>query len=195
MKHIGTIQQLQIQRHPLKTGESPNKTYDPSPLLIVDALRVTHQGTIGLTADGGELMDAHHINHPQSRNRKNANGISIGFTSNYSRMRDRFGLHLTDGSAGENIIISPAFALTADDLYTDIIIETTNGHVHFVDLMVAAPCNAFSRFCLQNPDAPAEDVKAALQFLGDGMRGFYATLSPQAPPQQTIYPGDKVYIP
>jgi len=39
MRVIGSILRLQVQRSTLKTGEQPNRTYDPRPLLAVPARR------------------------------------------------------------------------------------------------------------------------------------------------------------
>jgi len=72
MRYVGTIKQVQIQRSPLKTGDSASRVYHPAPLLVVDALRLTSFGAYGLNGDGAEIMDVHHVNHRQSRNNGNA---------------------------------------------------------------------------------------------------------------------------
>ena len=41
---LGKIVRLQIQRSPLKTGEKPNRVYDPSPILAVNELTLTPLG-------------------------------------------------------------------------------------------------------------------------------------------------------
>ncbi|TVR19017.1 MAG: hypothetical protein EA396_13540 [Anaerolineaceae bacterium] len=192
MKFIGTIQQVQIQRTPLKIGEKPNKVYDVTPIMVVDALRLTPSGGVGLTADGGEFLDTHHIQHPQSRNRRNANGISIGFMSNYRQMRQRFGDHLFDGSAGENIIVDAVPDFSPDDLTSGLLIETPAGSVQLCNIKPAAPCDAFSRYCA-NRQVGGEELKAILQFLSDGMRGYYATLAPTEAGMLTVSTGDKIY--
>lgn len=192
MKLIGTIAQVQVQRTPLKTGEKPNKVYDPTPLLTVDALRLTPHGAIGLMADGAEFLDTHHIQHPQSRNRRNANGISIGFLSNYRQMRQRFGAHLFDGSAGENVIIEAALNFSPDDLAFGLLIETPAGSLQLRDIKAAAPCDAFSRYCA-NRQVGSEELKGILQFLSDGMRGYYATLAPTESGALSVSAGDNVY--
>ena len=51
------------------------------------------------------MLDIHHdINHPDKAY-DDDDLVSIGFTSHYKAMRERFGAHIEDGTAGENIII------------------------------------------------------------------------------------------
>jgi hypothetical protein len=111
MQKIGTAQFLQIQRESLKEGEHPNHVYNPAPLLTVDKIQLTPDGIVGHTARGEEIIDVHNVNHPGSRYRGD-NNISIGFLQNYDVMRNRFGDHLTDGIAGENIFVDAEVDLT-----------------------------------------------------------------------------------
>ncbi|MDQ7035993.1 MAG: hypothetical protein Q9P01_14505 [Anaerolineae bacterium] len=104
MQKIGTIQFVQIQRESLKEGVEPNRRYNPEPLLTVEKIRLMPDGIIGITGSGEKIIDVHHVKHQGSRNRGD-NNISIGFLQNYDAMRKRFGDHLTDGIAGENIIV------------------------------------------------------------------------------------------
>jgi hypothetical protein len=99
MQLIGVIKQVQIQRDNLKLGQPPDRTYHTAPLLVVDALRLTDRGVLGQTDDGGSIIDVHHMDHPGSRNRDNANGISFNITGHYAHMRTHFGNHMLDGAA------------------------------------------------------------------------------------------------
>jgi hypothetical protein len=192
MREIGIIKLVQIQRASLKLGEKPNKIYDPSPLLVVDSLRLSPQGVIGLTADGGQIMDVHNANHPDSKNRAE-NGISVGFTSHYAAMRARFGEHLVDGISGENILVDTVHQFELADLGSQLTFQNphTGEVVYLDDLMVAAPCEPFSRFALrQAPPVEANVMKSTLQFLDGGMRGFYAVAK-----GGIVQAGDKVLIP
>jgi hypothetical protein len=191
---LGSIAQVQIQRSSLKAGERPNRYYDPAPLLVVPRLRLTVGGVFGLTDDGNEQIDVHHADHSQSKNRS-CNGISIGFTSHYQAMRERFGPYLTDGIAGENILVACDTPVTLDDLGEYLIIETADGtRIALGQLMVAAPCVEFSHFAAaQEERLPAEALKATLQFLNDGIRGFYATLD-DASEGAIVQPGDRVFV-
>lgn len=192
MKLIGTVAHVQIQQNPLKVGEGASRVYDPAPILRLNAIRLTHEGVLGLTDDGREIVDVHHRAHPKSRNNKNVNGISLGFTTSYNRMRGRFGTHIVDGIGGENIIIEPAPGFDVEDLHTDLSIETPDGWVRLRELMIAAPCNPFSRYCAGSK-IDGEELKQTLQFLADGTRGFYATLCIKQPDQPVIRARDKVY--
>jgi hypothetical protein len=193
MHLIGTIKTVQIQKSPLKSGEGTNRVYSAAPIAHIHALRLTSRGVIGLDIDDHTIMDVHHIDHPQSRNRGNANGISVGFASSYKRMQVRFQNDLSEGYAGENIIIQQADDFSIDLLHTDLIIECqfTGTCIRLHDLMIAAPCEPFSQFVNQREVRGAE-LKETLQFLSDGTRGFYATLDlNQVEP--VIRPGDKIY--
>ncbi len=105
LRPLGPIVRLQIQRASLKLGEKPNRTYDPAALLEVDALTLTPAGAVALLPDGSALLDVHHTAHPRSRNSDGVNDLSVGFTGHYARMRANYGPHLSDGCAGENILV------------------------------------------------------------------------------------------
>lgn len=189
MEQIGTIQRLQIQTGRLKVGEAPNRRYDPAGILAVERLLLTPDGATGITANGDALVDIHNARHPDSRNNGD-NPISIGFTAHYAAMRARFGAHLTDGIAGENLIIASERAYTLADFGGYLTIEHDGTPHRFRVLKIAAPCREFSTFCAGRPIDGA-DLKDALQFLHAGRRGFHFT--PLDGGAITVAPGDKVY--
>lgn len=175
---LGTVIALQVQISSLKVGESPRR-YDPAPLLPVFALTISPGGVVGETGEPDGVIDVHHRDHPASKNRTK-NGISLGFTAHYAAMRERFGPHLRDGIAGENMLISTDRRLTAEDLAGGVIIARDDGaRLELLPVIVAAPCVEFSRFALRFPDdqKPDRTVTEALRFLDGGMRGFYASYS------------------
>lgn len=174
MRTIGTITRLQIQRGSLKRGEKPTRVYDPSPLLSVPALNVTPDGALGSSPDGGWLVDVHHRDHPQTKNEDGLHGISLGFTSHYSAMREHFGDKITVGCAGENIIATTEQRFGYDDLAGGVVILSPDGRerVRLRILQVAHPCRPFTGWALGKQVEP-EELKKHLQFLDDGMRGFY----------------------
>ena len=93
-------------------------------------------------------------------------------------MRTRFGQHMIDGCAGENILVEVDREIKLDDLRKGMTIQTqdTGVIVHLRGLRVAAPCMEFSQFAAnQGMPLAEEDLKRALQFLHNGRRGFYAT--------------------
>ena len=141
-----------------------------------------------------EYGDVHHMLHPQSRFR-GENGTSVGLTGHYARMRERFGDFLTDGIAGENILVAADRVLTEDLVATGIVIETTTGLVDLTAIESAPPCVEFSRFCAGYPlDRPSDrGITETLQFLNEGMRGFYATLADPIE-SAVISLGDRVYL-
>jgi hypothetical protein len=196
MRLLGEIVRLQVQVASLKVGTPPHRRYDPSPLCEVASLALSTNGVSGWTEDGRELSDVHNLTHPESKNRGGSNGISIGFDAHYSAMRARFGEHLTDGIAGENVLVAlakPSGVLNEDDFRGGIAIETPGGIVRLEEVFVAAPCAEFTRFAMRFPDEarPDRTVTEALQFLDDGMRGFYAAYRG---PGTRITRGNAVYL-
>lgn len=178
MRVIGEIVRMQVQLEPLKVGEAPRRRYEPAPITPVPALDLRPEGVEGVTEAGERLLDVHNARHPRSRNRGAENGLSIGFTSHYARMRERFGEHLTNGIAGESLLVETDETFADADLPGELAIETPDGQrVPLVRVIVAAPCVEFSRWCLRFPEEARPDltVTAALQFLNDGLRGWYAS--------------------
>jgi hypothetical protein len=174
---IGTIVRLQVQESSLKVGDKPRR-YDPAPIQSVPALSVSSAGVVGLAKKGQSIVDVHNHDHPASKNRRGENGISIGFTGHYRVMRQRFGQHLADGIAGENILIEADRQFQEEELAGGVVVEGTGGkQLELRPVIVAAPCVEFSRYALKFPDGDRPDttVTEALQFLDAGMRGFYAT--------------------
>lgn len=193
MRLLGTIQHLQIQRDHMKTGETPNRVYKTDALMIVDALKITSHGVFGMMMDGGEIIDVHHLDHPNTRNRDNDNGVSFNFTAHYDTMRGKYGDHINIGDAGENILIALNHVQTINDLDETLIIENPDNEtkVTLHNLMVAPPCVEFSYY-VANERITGERAKQTLQFVNDGIRGYYATLADKHE-NPIIYTGDRVY--
>jgi hypothetical protein len=174
---IGTIVRLQVQESSLKVGHKPRR-YDPAPIRLVPTISLSAAGVVGLAKNGETIVDVHHRDHPMSKNRGGENGISLGFTGHYRVMRQRFGQHLADGIAGENILIEADRQFQEEELAGGVVVEGTGGkQLELRPVIVAAPCVEFSRYALQFPDdaRPDTTVTEALRFLDAGMRGFYAT--------------------
>ena len=178
MEHaIGTVVRLQVQESSLKVGVKPRR-YDPAPLRSVPAISLSAAGVVGLAENGESIVDVHHRDHPSSKNRGGENGISLGFTGHYREMRQRFGQHLRDGIAGENILIEVDRQFQVEDLASGVVVEGADERpLELRPVIVAAPCVEFSRYALKFPDGARPDatVTEALRFLDAGMRGFYAT--------------------
>lgn len=174
MREIGPIVRLQIQRSALKTGAKPDRTYSPAPLLPVERLWVTAAGVLGAGPDGTWLVDVHHRDHPASRNAEGGNGVSVGFTAHYDRMRERFGERITPGCAGENLIADAPGAFSYDDLRHGLAIRAPDGaeRLRLRVLEVAKPCRPFTGWALGRQVEP-DVLKESLRFLDGGMRGFY----------------------
>jgi hypothetical protein len=189
---IGRILRLQVQRASLKVGAAPQRRYDPEPLQAVPRLEVSRGGVVG--HDGhATIGDVHHQEHPQSKNRGGTNGISIGFATHYALMRQRFGAHMVDGVAGENVLIDTDARFVDSDMPEALYIETAGGdRIQLTGIQVAAPCVEFTRFAMQRPMQAPNDrtVSDAFDFLRRGMRGYYARYDGM--PVQ-LAPGDRLY--
>ena len=191
MHEIGQITRLQIQVDSLKSGQRPYQTYSPTNIRSVVTLRLTPQGAWGILPDGTTVMDAHHENHRAGKNRGH-NGLSLNFTAHYGRMQQRFGEHIEIGCAGENIVVETAEPLTLDQLGGQVAIQKDNGNsINLHQIRVAAPCEPFSRYCLNlDTTPPAAVMKATLQFLDKGTRGFYVVFQGET---ADITVGDKLF--
>jgi hypothetical protein len=174
MRELGRIVHLQIQRSSLKTGEKPTRVYDPAPLLSVDCLAVGADGVLGHDGGGAWLVDVHHRAHPATKNADGAHGVSLGFTSHYGEMQNRFGDRITIGCAGENIIVETKGRVTLDDVARGVALLAGDGHelARLEVLEVARPCRPFTGWALGGT-VEAEVLKEQLQFLDGGTRGYY----------------------
>lgn len=194
MEQIGIVHYIQVQRDRLKVGEAPNRVYRTDPLLNVDLLRLTPHGIYGLLMDGSELIDVHHVDHPATRNNNNVNGVSFNFLSNYEAIQARFGGQAKLGCGGENILIQATRPVSAEEFqHKRLRIQAPDGDpvVDLDEIVVAAPCEPFSCY-LAGERLSGAALKETLQFLNDGMRGYYATL--QASDAVVISRGDLVYL-
>jgi hypothetical protein len=193
MRTIGTVARLQIQRGSLKRGEKPTRLYDPAPLLSVPSLSVSPDGALGASPADAEtwIVDVHHRAHPQTKNEDGAHGISIGFTSHYAAMQEHFGERVALGCAGENIIAEVDRRLSYEELAGGVAILSPDGaeRVRLKVLQVAHPCRPFTGWALGKTVEP-EELKKHLQFLDNGMRGFYC----QGESAGTVRVGDLVAI-
>jgi len=193
LEPLGPIVRLQVQTASLKQGQKPHRWYDPSAIRSVPELILDDGGATGF--DGEPIADVHHRASPHAKHRGD-NGLSIGFTGHYARIRERFGSFLTDGIAGENILIDADGVFPEPDLAGGLIVKGTQAAVVIDRIVVAPPCVEFSKFCAgyavdQKPDLV---ITETLRFLHDGMRAFYATLGAGNASPARIAVGDMVYL-
>ena len=169
---VGRVKFVQIQTTSLKVGEQPNRRYDPVGIQRMDCLKVSMDGVYGVAANGSEIIDVHHPAHPQSKNGGD-NGISIGFTSHQAAIVAKYGNHITEGIAGENIIIEAERTFSYEDLISGLAFRSADSEavMRFNLLRDMAPCVEFSTFCAGHP-LDAAEMKTTLEFLSFGQRGF-----------------------
>jgi hypothetical protein len=165
MELIGTVIRLQVQRSRLKPGPATTRVYDPTPLAEVGQLELTPRGVVG---DG--ILDVHHADHPDSRNVKLLNGLSIMTRSRYVALRARYGAHLVDGIAGESLLLDTDHL---DDLSGQVVLTTDDGTIALT-AEPAPPCVEFTRFVLgRGAGDVGVEVMTTLEELGGGARGYY----------------------
>ncbi|MBI5828131.1 MAG: hypothetical protein HZB20_01000 [Chloroflexi bacterium] len=194
LRPLGKIVRLQIQPSPLKAGEKPHRTYDPSPLMAVERLALTAQGALARLPNGDAVLDVHHTAHPHSRNSGGKNDLSVGFTAHYDAMRGRFGSHLANGCAGENILVETDKVVEVASLAQGLVVQPQGNAapVWLAAARVAAPCEPFTRYAL-GVAVEAAEFRQALQFLEKGMRGFYFGWEGEG--EVTVAVGDTVWAP
>jgi len=195
IRELGRVKLLQIQPSGLVIDTPAGAFYDVTRRVEVDNLIITPLGIEADLASGEHVLDIHHIQHPDKAHKDDL--VSIGFTSHYAAMRDRFGEHMQDGTAGENIIIESDREIWLEDLGQQIIFENANtSQQTLLDILrIATPCNEFSHFVAQSQyqRLPADQLKSTLQFLNHGRRGFLLSL---ADGQETtmVHAGDRVFV-
>jgi hypothetical protein len=193
VRFLGPVVRLQIQTGEVKVGERGHRVYNPAPIRPVPYLLLGPGGFVGPGADGHDILDIHHRDHPSGKWTPK-NGICILFTRHYELMRARFGDHIIDGIAGESILVESDRQITVEDLQHGLAIQAAGGVALLHDLVVAPPCVEYTRFALQYPPEAHADArfKDALKFLLPGMRGFYAHYDGQP---LTVRLGDQMGLP
>ena len=195
IRELGKVKLVQVQPSGLIIQKPSGYFYDVSRRVEVEKLTITPLGIEATTTGGEHVLDIHHIKHP-GKKYDNNDLVSIGFTSHYEAMRACFGEHMQDGTAGENIIIDYDQEIWIDDLGQQIAIENgeTGNKILLNVLSFAAPCEEFSHFVAnsQHEKLPAAKLKATLQFLNDGRRGFLLGLS-DGQDSGTVQAGDRVF--
>jgi hypothetical protein len=126
---------------------------------------------VGETPSGWAL-DVHHADHPDVRGR-GLRPLSMGFTSHYSAMAERFG-DVPLGEGGENLIVATDRRWTLDDLAGGVVVRSAAGEdVVFDGVRPAEPCLEFTSHLLGLAEcATRDEVLAELDFLAGGTRGF-----------------------
>lgn len=196
IREIGVVKLVQVQPNGLIIETPSGYFYDVTRRVEVESLLISSLGIEAITPEGEHVLDIHHINHPDKAY-DDDDLVSIGFTSHYDAMRTRFGEHMVDGSAGENIIIDYADEVWEEDLGKQIAIENAEtGHRALLDLVsFAPPCEEFSHFVNQSQHErlPAATLKSTLQFLNNGRRGFLLLLN-EGQEEVTVQAGDSVFV-
>lgn len=186
------IVRLQVQREPMKPGRAPLRRYEPAALTPVTSLLAGPRGVRGVTADGEQVLDVHHQDHPASRDSRGQAGILFLGTGDYLALRARYGDHLADGLAGETVLLDAPDGFAGRDLPSVVTLRTATGDLELRDVRPADPCVEFSRFCLRQEPSPVVDdaVRQALVDLDGGSRGYRSVAATAG----TIALGDLVSI-
>ena len=147
--------------------------YDPAPLIQVE-----------------EAVDKHHEAWPEPGPRR---PLSIGFTSHYAKMRERY-WDIALGAAGENLVIETDRVMALDDLGERLVIRGDNREAVLLPVKVAKPCLQFSSYMRRLPEVGSiQELAEDLVFLGEGTRGFIVTMDENGGPVR-IRVGDEVFV-
>lgn len=193
------IIRVQVQLDHMKPGLPPRRRYEPGILRQVASLQLTPDGAVGLDADGTEYIDVHNRKHAHTRNSKGRNGISIMTTGDYAALRETYGPHLTDGIAGESLLLDYAEGLARRAMPIELTLaeggvilrghEARRAAIALTGVHVAKPCVEFTRFCLQRADFDVDDtIRRVLADLDNGARGYKMAAASSG----VIRPGDVV---
>ena len=187
------IVRLQVQTDPIKVGRAPLRRYDPAVIESVPRIQVSPTGVTGLARQLGSVLDVHHVDHPRSRNRRGDAGVSVMGTGDYARLRAHYGDRLTEGIAGETILVEAPDGLAGRPMPDRMTVLTAGGEIGLTQVRIADPCVEFSRYCLgqQPSDTVDEAVRQALVDLDSGARGYRAV----ADGSGVIALGDELDIP
>ncbi len=190
-REIGKVVLLQIQQQPMKVGDVHRVFSPEQSLLSVDTFQLSREG-VSTVLDGKTIVDAHHARHPRTRY-KEVNPVSIGFTSHYQKMQDKYGDHMVFGIAGENIIVEVDDAILESQMEKTVAIRNSDGELIVIKgIFAMPPCEPFSRFCLRQDEVEASLMKETLQFLHYGTRGFAGV--PENDGEYVIQLGDTLLI-
>ena len=189
MRWIGTLKHMQVQGERIKDRQSDE--YDPRRIVRSESLELSQDGAIGITLAGERLQDVHHNQHPTSHSRGD-NTLSVCFTSHYERARAHFGTHLPEGCMGENLLVASdeEFRLGLPGRALVFQHEEYGERIFIALTRVAPPCRPFSSFA--SGGASGKSLAAALRFLNDGGRGYYAQL--REPTTAALHAGAAVYL-
>lgn len=170
-----SVVRLQVQTDRLKPGKAPHRYYHPERILEVASLDVGPHGSTYTPPDGAAIVDVHNCDHPHTRDPKSKAGLTLMGTGDYARIRARYGAHVTDGIAGESVLVDAPDGL-AGMAATSARLVTASGVIELRSVRVASPCVEFSRFCLgeETSASVSDDVREALKFLDGGTRGYRA---------------------
>ncbi len=195
IRELGKVKLIQLQPNGLIIETESGYFYDASRRVEVDQLIINSKGIETINSDGERVLDIHHLDHPDKAY-DDDDLICIGFTSHYDAMRSKFGNHMVDGIAGENIIIEIDREVWSDDLGDQVAIENKKtGQLMLMDFVsYAKPCDEFSHFTALSQDKRLEPakLKETLKFLNMGRRGFLLVLKEGQEPA-TVEVGDLVF--
>jgi hypothetical protein len=185
---LGRIARLQVQRDTVKRkGEG----YDATPILAVDEAAIGPLGIVG-RHDDAWVVDVHHRAHPSGKG-GGRRALSIGFTSHYDRILERFG-SAPVGCAGENVIVEVDRVIGLDDLSGEVVIVSDGGEVSLTGARVATPCLEFTSFLLGRSEvAPRVEIADDVAFLDGGTRGYILDVAHLERPMR-VRVGDQVMV-
>ena len=183
---VGSLVKIQVAGQRIRNGP----VYNPEPLLEVAGARLSADGVVGF--DGrGWVLDSHHRSHPERTAWKSHRVLLIGFEANYRRLWEEF-RPVALGTAGENLIFSSDRFIAPEEAAGGIRIGNGEGEVVLETAGPAIACLPFTRFMLEQPDAPDEELAEPRNRLSQGLRGFVTPYDREEP--FDVRPGAEVAV-
>lgn len=189
---LGTIASCQIHTERMVN----DGYYDASLRLPVDELWLSADGVVGV-AGRQALLHAHHRLHPNKVRAENPKKflpnrlLSIGFTGHTRMISERF-RPVPPGIAAEDIMVDCDREVDLSELAEGVQIRSSAGAIDLNDAAIAKPCVPFTKFLLDDQDAPDDVVAPNRAFLDGGIRGFIFGLAHLGEPA-VLKPGDEVW--
>ena len=196
IRDLGTVKLVQLQPKRMIVEGLSLALFDCNRRKEFPQIQITADGVSAYAPNGDPVLDVHHTKHPETRF-KSGNSLSIGFSAHYKAMRARFGSHIADGTAGENVLIDFRDEVWLDYLGKHLLFENPETGLNaLLDVnRIAKPCSPFGHFVSASPytELPTFKLKEVLRFLDNGRRGFLLSLN-ESQTMAFIKPGDKVSV-
>jgi hypothetical protein len=181
MHEIGKIVAIQIQTQ-----------VDAESLISVPKAFLAPNGVTGVQENGEEIQDIRHSEHPETIATNESKPLHMTFTNRYAEIREQFGEHVTDGMAGEHIIVQVNYPFDKHGMGNSLVLHNQqNGKmVRLVETQKLEATLELANF-IKKDTIPEAMSEAAVEFLAE-KRGYSA--QPQIDEAVEVNIGDVLYV-